>query len=226
MAKQTNAKTNKITKNQVKKQDSKKEIEKKQNSSVKKQTKKTEIKKETKSPIQKIENPKAEKTQTKTKKMPADEATKLVEVILILLVIFAAFYIITYWVKKSGNKKTLEQETQENAVIQYDEILIGRLFMQKNNEYYVLIVDKEDTNNYQSYLTSYKEKENALRFYTADLGDAMNQKYKAEASNLATDDITNLKVKDTTLVKIKDQKIEETLEGKTEVITKLGELIK
>ena len=111
-------------------------------------------------------------------------------------------------------------------VIQYDEILMGRIFVQNNNEYYVLIIDKEDENNYQTYLTSYKEKENALRFYTVDLGNAFNKNYKADTSKLDTSEIKELKVKETTLVRIKERKIEESFEGKTKVIEKLGELIK
>ena len=143
-----------------------------------------------------------------------------------MLVIFAAFYIITYWVKKSQSKTNINQEETEKAIIQYDEILLGRLFMQNNNEYYVLIIEEKDENNYQTYLTSYKEKENALRFYTAKLANAFNKSYKADTSVLNTDNIKEVKVKDTTLVKIKERKIIETFEGKTKVLEKLGELIK
>lgn len=163
--------------------------------------------------------------QTKIEKNATDEVTKLVEVILILLVIFAAFYIITYWIKKAETKKDILQEETESAMIQYDEILMGRLFEQKNDEYYVLIIDKEDETNYQTYLSSYKEKENALRFYTIKLGSAFNEKYKAETSKLDTQNIKEIKVKGSTLIHIKDKRIEQYWEADS-MLSKLGELIK
>lgn len=165
-------------------------------------------------------------TQAKEKHNATDEVTKLVEVILIVLVIFAAFYIITYWIKKSETKKDILPQESENVMIQYDEILMGRLLEQKNSEYYVLIIDEEDKTNYQAYLSSYNEKENALRFYTAKLDSAFNRKYKAESSKLDTQNIKEIKVKETTLVYIKDKKIENHWEGVTSILGKLGELIK
>lgn len=179
-----------------------------------------------------VQNKKKEniKKQPKTnkkvqKKNNTDEITKLVEVVPVLLVVFAVFYIITYWVQKSKTKIDTN-EVEENVIIQYDEILIGRLFEQNKSEYYVLIIDENDTNDYTTYLSSYKEKEGALRFYTAKIGNAFNKKYKSDTSSLNVQNIKELKVKDTTLLKIKEKKIEESFEGKTKVIEKLGSLIK
>lgn len=161
------------------------------------------------------------------KKQTTDEVTKFVEVILVLLVIFTTFYLITYWVNKN-KKETNLNSTVEDTIIQYDEILLGRLFLQNTNEYYVLILEDKNSykNIYQPYINSYMEKENALRLYRAYLDNAFNRTYKAEDSNMEVESIESLKVKTTSLLKIKEHKIIETIEGKDEVLKKLTEISK
>lgn len=225
--KKTNGEKIENKKKNIKKEEKpiKKNTQKNQNSKIED---KNVIKEEkpSKKNMHKKQNKKTEEKNTQIIKSSTDEITKLVEVIIILLVIFAAFYIITYWVKKSKTENNIKNTETTNAIIQYDEILMGRLFAQNNTEYYVLIIDEKDENNYQTYLTSYKEKENALRMYTSKLENAFNKKYKAKDSKLDTENIKELKVKDTTLIRIKEKRIEETFEGKTSVLKKLGDLIK
>lgn len=165
-----------------------------------------------------------------TSNSKSDEITKLVEVILVILVIFAAFYLITSWVTKSQKTPTVNNNNNkaEEKIIQYDEILLGNLLSQPSDEYYVLLMDENDSNvsYYESQIATYEEKENHLRVYTARLGNSFNKKYKSEESFLSVDTVKNLKVKGATLFKIKDHRVEEAVEGTDAIVQKLGELIK
>lgn len=164
-----------------------------------------------------------------TKNAKSDEITKLVELILVILVIFAAFYLITIWVTKSKNNSGTSDPTEEKQnIIQYDEILLGKMLDQKADEYYVLAMSDDDDNQtyYATYISTYKGKENSLRIYTSYIDNVFNQKYKAEDVNLKVENSKDLKMKTTTLFRIKDHKVEETFEGADEVKNKLAELIK
>lgn len=141
-----------------------------------------------------------------------NEVAKLVKLIIIVTLIFVAFYVLTILV----NKKDVEETpSDDQASVQYDEILIGNIFKQPNAEYYVMIYDDGDYNAsvYSTYLGNYSAKENAIRVYTAKLGNYFNQIFKAEQSVLNTNDVDKLKFKGSTLLKIKDGKIESSYEG-------------
>ncbi|MDD3341778.1 MAG: hypothetical protein PHN72_06305 [Bacilli bacterium] len=156
----------------------------------------------------------------------SDEITKLVEIILVILVIFATFYLITYWVDHSKKKTTTNKnESTDNAVIQYDEILIGNILNQSPSTYYVLIMTKEDKTNkvFSTYTTNYSDKEGSLRLYTANLDDAFNKTYKSDSSKLDTENIEEVKVKENTLIKVENNKIVESIEGTSNIQNKLSE---
>ena len=124
-----------------------------------------------------------------------DEVTKLVELIFVILVIFAAFYLITTWVtKKEKNTPKQDLGTIQDSVIQYDDILLGNLLKQNKEEYYVLLIDKKtEKSKFSSNLSTYQEKEGSLKIYISYLDEAFNQPYKKEESHLITDDIESLK---------------------------------
>ncbi len=139
------------------------------------------------------------------------EISKLIKLVVIVTLIVLVFYGITVLL----NKDDKEKEQEQSATIQYDEILIGNSLKQPNDEYYVMIYDDEDydTNLYGTYLNLYGQKEDAIRVYTSQLNNPINQNFKADKSNLDVDNISDLKVKSSTLLKIKDGKIEDFYEG-------------
>lgn len=164
-----------------------------------------------------------------TKRQKNDEVTKLVEMILVVLVIFAGFYIITSFItKKQSNTNSTENVSEDDKIIQYDEILIGNLFNQPNNEYYVLLTNDDsyykDSLNY--YSQSYNQKEDTIRLYTVDTNDLLNKSYIAEQSNINVENIKDFKVSTTTLILIKDKKIQKAIEGDIEVTKELIEISK
>ncbi len=140
------------------------------------------------------------------------EISKLIKLIVIVTLIVLVFYGITAILNNDEEEETQDQ----SATIQYDEILIGNVLKQPNEEYYVMIYDDEDydTSLYSTYLDLYKQKDEAIRIYTSQLNNPLNQNFKAEESNLDISDISDLKIQSSTLLKINDGKIEEFYEGK------------
>lgn len=223
-----------------------KETSQKKNVSEKKTNTKTAIKKETMSNDKKTNKSKVTKTTSTQKEVVSnskqmskhqtvgaianntDEVTKLVETIFFVFVIFAAFYLITTWVtKNSNNGSNQNKDTEQDTVIQYDDILLGNVLKQNKDEYYVLLIDKkEDKSKYVTYISTYEEKEDGLKIYTTYLDDVFNQNYKSEESNLMIENIDDLKVRTTTLFKVKDHKVIEAIEENENVQNKLIEMTK
>lgn len=139
------------------------------------------------------------------------EISKLIKLIIVVSLIVLIFYGLTVLV----NQEKEVENPDTPASIQYDEILIGNVLKQPNEEYYVMIYDDEDydTSLYSTYLDLYKQKDEAIRIYTSQLNNPLNQNFKAEKSNLDISDISDLKVQSSTLLKINDGKIEEFYEG-------------
>ncbi len=178
--------------------------------------------------------PRAKKTQQPKKvgkqyyessKGKNDELSKLIKIVLILLVIFALFYLITYAIQKIPKKQGV-LNTDTNP-IQYDEILISKLFKQSNTEYYVLITteDDPDLTVYNEYISQYKEMSDSIRFYTANLNDTFNRNFRSDTSNLNVETIDNFKVKESSLVHIQNHKVIESFEGRSAIKEKLADLL-
>lgn len=151
------------------------------------------------------------------------EISKLIKLIIVVSLIVLIFYGLTVLV----NQEKEVENPDTPASIQYDEILIGNVLKQPNEEYYVMIYDDEDydTSLYSTYLDLYKQKDEAIRIYTSQLNNPLNQNFKAEKSNLNINDISDLKVQSSTLLKIDNGKIEEFYEGE-ELVEYLKEISK
>ncbi|MFA5604230.1 MAG: hypothetical protein WDA12_05235 [Bacilli bacterium] len=150
-----------------------------------------------------------------------DEVTKLVQITMIIIVIFVAFYAITSLLT-TKNEDDLKEPTK--ATIQYVEILASNMLMQKENEYYVLVMFEKDLYKelYESYFEQYRAIPGSLSKYDVNIANVFNKGYIGEISNFKG---SELKFKDTTLVKIKDQKIVDTHEGREEIIKQLKVMI-
>jgi len=134
-----------------------------------------------------------------------NEMKNFIIMILVVTVIFGAFYLLTILINKE-EEVVLEEK---HAEIQYDKILIGNMLSQSNKEYYVLVYDTNDIKYpiYNAYLSNYIKKEDALRVYYAELNNPLNQSYFSAEENLKVSKIEKLKIKNTTLFKIKDKKV-------------------
>lgn len=139
------------------------------------------------------------------------EVSKLIKLVIVVSLIVLIFYGLTVLL----NQEKEPEEQEQSATIQYDEILIGNSLKQPNEEYYVMIYDDEDydVSVYSAYLELYSNKEDAIRVYTSQLNNPLNQKFKSDEANLNVDEISDLKIKGSTLLKIVDGKIKDAYEG-------------
>ena len=141
-----------------------------------------------------------------------DFSYKKVSIIcLIIFIIIVLFYGLTNLIiDKKNNKEEVKPENY--TTIQYDEIIVGNIFKQKENEYYVLALIAKDENKskYESSLQTYNSNENSIKTYTIDLDSGFNKKYVSDSSNFEG----NLPIfSQSTLLKISDSQIVEIYEG-------------
>ena len=166
------------------------------------------------------------KLNNKNNVVTSNELTNLIKIIVIVCVVLLAFYFITVLVSKKS-KGSAFSDDDSVAVIQYDKIIVGEMLNRSENNYLVLVKKSDDLNSdlYQSYLSIYSGKENALRLYSVDLGDVFNLSYVGDKTVL-DNGIQNYKFSDTTLVKINNGNISESYVGVEAIENYLKELIK
>lgn len=155
-----------------------------------------------------------------------NELVNLIKIIIVVCVILLAFYFITVLVSKKTKGSAFDNDDSV-AVIQYDKIIVGEILNRPESSYLVMVEKKDDVNSnlYQSYLSIYSGKENALRVYNVDLGEVFNLDYVGDETIL-NEGIQNYKFSDTTLIKINDGNILETYVGLEAIENYLKELIK
>lgn len=147
------------------------------------------------------------------------EMGNLFKIVLVILIVFGAFYIFTYYLQKNKQMTNIENKPNTITTIQYDEILIGNLLNQKEDDYYVLIVNESDYNaRYKEYLSRFSNKG---KFYYSLIDNGLNKKYIVDSSNLKVDNIQDLKVSQTSLLKINNGKIVEAYDGNSSVMEAL-----
>lgn len=156
----------------------------------------------------------------------SNELINLIKIIVVVCVVLLAFYFITVLVNK--NKKSDNFTSDDTiAIIQYDKIIVGEILNRPEEEYYVLVKKENDVNYdlYQSYLSIYSGKENALRVYNVDLSEVFNSNAIGEETNINTN-IENFKFSDSTFIKIKNRTIENVFIGEEQIENHLKGLIK
>lgn len=135
--------------------------------------------------------------------------------VFIITVIIVIFYGITTLITKNKDISSNNEKTEE-AVIQYDEIVVGEIFSQNKDEYYVLATFKDDSelSNYNSIITEYNEKKNSIKVYSINLNSGFNKKYISSSSKFDNDYPI---FKESTLIKISNKKIVDIYEGQTKI---------
>ena len=154
---------------------------------------------------------------------------KMLKIVLLLIVIFGTFYLITYFVV--NNRKETKNNTY--TVIDSSKILLNNLFSKPEEEYYVLatmpskyessykMIDYDKL--YDEYVNKYKQQDDTATFYYINLDDALNKSYIGEET-VISNDLSELKLSDDVLFKIKDKEIETAYVGKSEIIDALSSI--
>ena len=156
-----------------------------------------------------------------------NEMSKLVLLIIIVGIVFAAFYIVTLFVTKNDKEEQKTEETTE-VTIQYQKILVGNILSQKDKEYYVLAYFEKDqyVDLYKKYLEYYKTLEGTMPYYFVNMDESFNKQYVGEKSKLNVSEAKDFKFKETTLLRIQDGKVISMYEGKDSITGKLGRMTK
>lgn len=147
------------------------------------------------------------------------ETGNLFKIMLVICIVFAIFYVLTYYISKKTDNKETNTNTDTVTVIQYDEILIGSILNQPDDSYYVLITSEYDyTNRYKEYISKYS---NGNKIYYSFKDNQMNNKYISENENLIVENISDFKVKDNTLLKIVSGKIVDAYSGNQNIMNEI-----
>lgn len=151
-----------------------------------------------------------------------DTYFKFITTLAILLIVFIASYFLIgffYTGEIDFNKK---EETKEETSVDNNTIMIGQLFDQAKDEYYVLIYDmSDDKNPIKTWISVYEGKEGATTIYKVDSSKKFNSGYLVkEGSNKNATSLSDLKVISPTLIRIANKQIMEYVEGEDEIINK------
>lgn len=133
---------------------------------------------------------------------------------MLIIILLVLYLVVGLFVTKTidFNKK---EEPKETVSIDNSTILMGEIFDQKDEEYYVLVYDKTDkTSQISNYMSLYQGKENALKVYVVDSSLSFNKKYIVEKnSNKSPNGYEDLKVVSPTLIKVSNKSVTEYNEG-------------
>lgn len=150
-----------------------------------------------------------------------DTYFKFITTLAVTLLIFILVYFLigVFYTKEIDLKKT-KDETKEDITVDNTTIMLGQLFDQSDDEYYVLVYDFNDkVLSIKSWLSVYQGKDNSTKVYKVDSSKKFNSKYIVEKdSNKDASSLENLKVISPTLIKINNGKIIEYIEGEDNII--------
>ena len=153
-----------------------------------------------------------------------DNYFKFITTLAILLLVFIiSYFIIGYFYTNEISFDKKDDETKEEVNIDNNTIMIGQIFEQADEEYYVLIYDIEDKDSLiPSWESNYSSKDDALKIFKVDSSKKFNAKYIVKSdSNKSATSLSNLKVVAPTLIKINNKKIVEYTEGEDNIINVL-----
>ncbi|MCM1053288.1 MAG: hypothetical protein NC483_04885 [Ruminococcus sp.] len=175
-------------------------------------------------------------TKNKQKKIKLDtyhsedemEIKHFIIILAIIIIFILGIYLFTrIFVTKDLITKETEKEPITGA-INYNTTLIGNALNKPEEEYFVIIYNREDLNApyYSSLASNYSSNKDALRVYSADLKNEFNKKYYDKDNlNLNPSDISDLKVGDLTLLKISKKKITNAYSNEEEIAKVLARVV-
>ena len=130
---------------------------------------------------------------------------KIVVALLLILAIFAGITIFA----------TRDKKEKVETNIQYTKIIAGSILNRSEEDYYVLVEAKDDSNisTYESLIDTYTKKADSKRVYIVDLSDPFNSNYIGEENKINFEDINDTKFSETVLLHVINNKISSTKFG-------------
>lgn len=161
-----------------------------------------------------------------TKQVRVTEENKEVKKFIVILLIVVVLVVGVYFFTRAFVTKDLNKgDDTKEVVFDYNKTILGALLNRPYDEYYVLVYNSKDlkANYYSSFISSYKNKENSLKIYFADLNDSMNKKfYNKDKSNKNAKSVDELSVGDLTLIKVSNKNIVKYIENSDLIKQELG----
>lgn len=150
-----------------------------------------------------------------------DNYFKFVTTLAILLIVFIlSYFIIGFFYTKEIDFNKDKEENKEEVNIDNNTIMLGQLFEQKEEEYYVLIYDmEEEDSTIKSWLSVYQGNNEKVTIYKVDSTKKFNSNYIVKKdSNKNASSLSDLKVISPTLIKISNKSITEYIEGEDSIV--------
>lgn len=148
------------------------------------------------------------------------ETTKMDETIIVLknitgiLVFLGLAYLCVWGMTKLGLfEKGYTAPEKEAATIDTDYIAIGSVFNRKDNTYYVIFDNYQDSYVKDNYIDTLLKNKTNMKVYKVDMGQNENKKYASEEENPKAKNASELKIKGITLIRIKNGKIDKYISG-------------
>ena len=137
--------------------------------------------------------------------------TKEIKSLIIITIVVIAIAVGLFFLTNYLNNK----KATSNINIDYDTCIVGNMFNRPYNEYYVFLYSSTDKNasTYKGLITSYKDKDDALKVYYVDMNDKFNSAYLSETSNKKPTESSEVKINESALILIKDGKVEKYYES-------------
>lgn len=143
-------------------------------------------------------------------------------IVLGIIIFLSLFYLLTLYITyKNASKNDESKNEPTEAVINYEDIMIGRSLSMGNEDYLVLFYDKEDediASDYASLISEYKANAQHVDIYTVNMGSSFNKSYTTTGSaNKNPESVSDMKINGPTLIKVSGGKVTEYIEGKEEI---------
>lgn len=150
-----------------------------------------------------------------------DNYFKFITTLAILLLVFVlAYFLIGFFYTKEISFNKDEDDNTSEVSVDNSTIMLGQLFDQSEDEYYVLVYDTTDkVLSISSWMSIYSSKDDALKIYTVDSSKKFNANYIVEeGSNKDATNVSELKVISPTLIKVTNKTISEYIEGEEAIV--------
>lgn len=157
---------------------------------------------------------KTKKDQKEVTKNSSNNELKQLGILVAVIVIFLGIVYIVSVLVKGKDYSSIFDNSLDTSEIQYDEILVGTILKQAPDNYYVLVLDEDDSYKtiFESYIATYNGLEYKTKIYTVDLGNGFNKTAKVEEANYG-----DLKFSGTVLLKIENHEIIESITNSDEI---------
>lgn len=152
-----------------------------------------------------------------------NEIIRFLRVVLIVLIIFVAFYFLTILI--TNQSLTSDEDDDTETEFNYTETLVGRSFSLPEDDYVILYYDKSDNELYEYYsnlVTEYRSADATHVLYVADMGSGFNKNYISGVGNSTPTSASDILINGPTLIHFVDHQVVEYFEGQDDITNYLS----